>query len=114
MHTRGVGDEAEELACKYLINKGFVILERNWRAAGGEIDIIAKHENELYFIEVKASRRSNFDPVDQFTPSKRARIERTASCYLERSQLGSHSSLAVIGIDLSQNPPVFEWLTDQL
>lgn len=52
-----IGKLGEDLACKYLQNKGYKILERNFEAKQGEIDIIALDKEELVFIEVKT--RSN-------------------------------------------------------
>lgn len=48
-----IGDYAEELACNYLIEKGFKILERNWRYKHLEIDIIAEKSDLLVVVEVK-------------------------------------------------------------
>ena len=48
-----LGKNGEELACKYLLQKGFVIIERNFRAQQGEIDIIAKEKDCMVFVEVK-------------------------------------------------------------
>ena len=51
--TQKIGEIGEEVACKYLINKGFTVLERNFTRKAGEIDIIATKEWELHFFEVK-------------------------------------------------------------
>ncbi len=48
-----LGKQGEEIASEYLINKGFKIIERNWRAGRYEIDIIAIDNNTLVFVEVK-------------------------------------------------------------
>ena len=49
------GKLGEDLACEYLVNNGFTIIERNFRKPWGELDIIAKDpEGTLVFIEVKA------------------------------------------------------------
>lgn len=47
------GQKGEELACEYLINKGYIILEKNWRYKHLEIDIIAEKENVIIVVEVK-------------------------------------------------------------
>ena len=52
------GAWAEELATKYLEQKGYKILERNWRWQRAEVDIIARQEQSIVIIEVK-SRSSN-------------------------------------------------------
>ena len=53
-----IGRIGEDLACEYLKNKGFQIIERNFRKPWGEIDIIAKEKNgALVFVEVKTMRQ---------------------------------------------------------
>ena len=53
-----IGDSGEELARTYLFKKGYRILEQNYKASFGEIDIIAEKNNCICFVEVK-SRKSN-------------------------------------------------------
>ena len=50
---KDVGKLGEDIATKYLENKGFRIMERNFYCKQGEIDIIAKQGKEIVFIEVK-------------------------------------------------------------
>jgi len=52
--TQKIGEIGEEIACKYLINKGFTVIERNFTRKAGEIDIVAKKANEIHFFEVKS------------------------------------------------------------
>lgn len=52
-NNREIGDKYEEKAVKLLISRGYKILERNYRVKAGEIDIIAKFEDTIVFIEVK-------------------------------------------------------------
>ncbi|MCD7777651.1 MAG: YraN family protein [Clostridiales bacterium] len=47
------GNMAKEAASRYLVSKGYKILERNYFARGGEIDIIAQDNDVLVFVEVK-------------------------------------------------------------
>ena len=53
MNKRQIGNLYENKARKYLSNNGYVILEQNYRTKLGEIDIIARNEDYLCFIEVK-------------------------------------------------------------
>lgn len=52
-NNREIGDKYEEKAVKLLISRGYEILERNYRVKAGEIDIIAKFEDTIVFVEVK-------------------------------------------------------------
>ena len=77
------GDSGEELACKFLEEKGFQILKRNWRYSHGEIDIIAKDKDSLVFIEVKTRRNLEYGPPElAVTKSKQRQIRKMAEAYL--------------------------------
>lgn len=75
-----VGNEAEDKASSYLQKEGYTILARNFHSKFGEIDIIAKKENILYFCEVKFSQK--YDPITRITPSKMNKIVKTINYYL--------------------------------
>lgn len=55
----GIGKTGEDFTVKYLESRGCVILERNYRRPGAEIDIIAELRGELHFVEVKTRRRDS-------------------------------------------------------
>lgn len=78
--------EAEEAAAKFLKKKGYKIIERNFRTRFGEIDIVARYEGYLVFVEVK-SGKSSFSPRTRVDRSKVKRIELAASEYLLRRRL---------------------------
>lgn len=67
-NTRAVGTKYEDIVSEYLVNKGMVILERNYHNKYAEIDIIAKDKDTFVFCEVKyrGSERfgTGFDAVD--------------------------------------------------
>ncbi|WMJ88286.1 YraN family protein [Anaerocolumna sp. MB42-C2] len=52
-NKRTIGTQKEQLAADYLKKSGYIILEQNFSCRTGEIDIIAKEENYLIFVEVK-------------------------------------------------------------
>jgi len=60
--TQQIGEIGENIAVKFLMKHGFAILERNYTKKWGEIDIIAKKSNKLYFIEVKSVSRRTIAP----------------------------------------------------
>jgi len=51
--TKNIGNMGEDLATKFLKQKGYKILKRNFRSKNNEIDIISQHQNVLVFVEVK-------------------------------------------------------------
>lgn len=109
-----IGELGEEVACKYLENKGFSIKERNYTKKWGEIDIVATKENKLYFIEVKSvSRDLNedkkedgkymFRPEENMHPWKIRRLARTVGTYLIQHRIGNTEwqfDLALVYIDM--------------
>ena len=81
---RRLGNRGEEEAARYLSEKGLRILERGYRVRCGEIDLIARDGEELVFVEVKTRHSLRCgDPLEAITPSKRRRILRAASLYLQ-------------------------------
>ena len=82
------GDESESLATRFLEQEGYIILERNYFARKlGEIDIIAKRDDVLHFIEVKGSKFNSFDPVYNVTPAKLRKVINSAHYYLKTKRL---------------------------
>lgn len=83
--TKQFGDEGEEIAVEHLKEKGYEIIERNYRFSKGEIDIIARDPGTGYtvFIEVKSRKNLEFgDPVYSITKNKIKQIKRMAELYL--------------------------------
>ncbi len=78
------GKYGEQLAHKYLKNKGYKILAQNWRYSRyGEIDIIALNKNELIFIEVKTRSSINYgNPIEAVDERKMNKILKLAECYI--------------------------------
>lgn len=72
----------ENLAAQYLYDKGYKVIDRNFRRRNGEIDIIAIFGKTLVFVEVKTRKSSKFGtPLEAITPRKLRDIIRTAEYY---------------------------------
>ncbi|MDO8519577.1 MAG: YraN family protein [Deltaproteobacteria bacterium] len=81
------GDLGEDLAAKYLADRGFKVLLRNFRCKGGEVDLIATRSGELHFIEVKARSDAAFGgPVEAVDFRKQKRLTHAAHMYLAANQ----------------------------
>lgn len=78
-----LGRIAEEQAARYLAARGYRILARNFRAADGEVDIVADRRGTIAFVEVKARTSDEvLQPRDSVTGRKRGRIARAAAVFL--------------------------------
>lgn len=78
-----LGKFGEELACKYLKEKGYKIIEKNYHARSGEIDIIAKFNDILVFIEVKTRTNLTFGlPEEAINYYKQQKLIKTVEYYL--------------------------------
>jgi len=80
-----LGQLGEDLACEYLVKKGYKIIDRNFRQPWGELDIIAKTPDKiLVFIEVKTMNeylKLGLQPEEQLTRAKLQKLKRMASLY---------------------------------
>lgn len=79
------GRHGEELAASFLARNGYRILERNYRAASCELDIIAMDGHTLVFVEVKSRRGGEFgSPAESVTPHKQRQMGKAALMYIAR------------------------------
>ncbi len=82
-----LGKKGEEMAQKYLANKGYTILATNWRYSKDEIDIIARHNSCLVIIEVKTRFTNVFGEPEEFvTNKKQSFLIRAANAYVEKNK----------------------------
>lgn len=88
MNNKQKGDIGENIASKYLLSNGAEILERNYRIKSGEIDIIAKLDNEIVFIEVKSRSNNKYGyPCESVNYKKISKITNTAKYYILTNNL---------------------------
>lgn len=80
-----LGKTGEELAERWLIDRGMVILDRNWRCSIGEVDLVAREGDDLVIVEVKTRTSTAFGhPAEAVTHSKLARLRRLAGAWIEQ------------------------------
>jgi putative endonuclease len=87
-NTKEIGDLGEDSACGFLEDRGYRIIERNYRCQLGEVDIVALDEDTLAFIEVKKKTTNRFGLAgEMITKKKIAKIRRTAELYLLQKKI---------------------------
>jgi putative endonuclease len=93
------GTKGEELAGTYLKNKGYSILETNWRFRNLEADIIASIDKTIVIAEVK-TRKSNYfgEPETFVDKQKQKNLRKAANEYIERNSLDMEVRFDIISI----------------
>jgi putative endonuclease len=80
--TDTLGKNGEERAVLYLQERGYQLIDRNWRCAQGEIDIIVQRGDETVFVEVKTRSTVAFGhPFEAITAAKLARLKRLTATW---------------------------------
>lgn len=115
-NKRTIGFEYEKIAGEYLKKCGYEIIEYNFYSRHGEIDIIAKHEGYLVFVEVKYRKDDGAgSPLDAVTVQKQRSISKCAMYYMNKKHLQDVAvRFDVVGIKgnevtLVQNAFEFIW-----
>lgn len=100
MNTTSIGRLGEDAASRYLAQKGYRIVERNYNCRVAEIDIIAYNTNgTLCFIEVKTRKNSNFGyPSEYVDNAKQHKIHLGAMSYIKQKSLDVEIRFDVIEV----------------
>lgn len=112
MYTQKIGKFGEDEAEKYLKQKGYKILERNFSCKCGEIDIIALDKGEVVFIEIKARASLKYGlPSEAITKYKLKHIYKTAEYYLYIRKLQNQNArIDVIEVYIKNNQVIINHL----
>lgn len=101
MNNRQFGDFGEEIACKYLENNGYKIIDRNVHYSRFcELDIVAMHKNTTVFVEVKTRKNDAFGtPFEAITKTKYENIKKGVLNYISEHNYKNYR-IDVVGITL--------------
>lgn len=92
--TKIIGDTFEDVAAHYLKGKGYRIVNRNYHAEGGELDIVAEIDNLLVFVEVKARKGKQFGAGHEaVSKSKMKKLIAATEQYLYELQPNSEKDI---------------------
>ena len=97
-----IGKKGEDLAAGWLKGKGFTILDRNWRSARCEVDIIAARQGIYHFIEVKSGTGSSYGrPEERVSRKKIGNLMRAAVAWQHRfAQPGKRVQYDVLSVSM--------------
>lgn len=94
-----LGKAGEDAAVDMLRNKGYRILERNWKIGRKELDIIASKDQVLVVVEVKTRKNDRFgSPVDAITEAKMQRMMQAANAYVRYRKLDCPVRFDVVSV----------------
>lgn len=105
-----LGKEGERIAERYLIEKGYKLVERNYRCPTGELDLIVLDRRVVVFVEVKTRTSHAFgSPFEADEFRKQQRMIRAAQYFLTQKRLHQRDSrFDVVGISWPGREPVVE------
>ena len=107
------GKLGEDIAARYLLKKGYKILDRNWRWGKKELDIIAIDKELLVFIEVKTRQFGSLEnPKDAVTKKKQRFIINVANAYINAKNIEKEVRLDIISVILKGDKPIIEHIED--
>ncbi|MFQ6133135.1 MAG: YraN family protein [Armatimonadota bacterium] len=102
------GARAEAAARDHLEARGYHVRQVNFRCRSGEIDIVAEHDGQVVFVEVRSHESGDFGlPRESIGPRKQRRLSRAAMTYLKQKRLGEVSSrfdVVEVFLDADGNP----------
>jgi len=99
-----IGQLGEDIVTQYLKNRGYRIVERNYRKKWGEIDVIAQKDTVLHFIEVKSTEvfgevpregEEAYRPEDHVHAHKKERLSRVIQTYLLEKKVSAEKEWAI-------------------
>ena len=125
--SQKTGEIGENIAAKFLVKRGFSIIDRNYTRKWGEIDIICTKRNKLYFIEVKSVSKPSlasvtkdaldqYHPEDNMHPWKQKRVSRTIQTYLLSQKVPDETEwevdLMVVFMDMASKKARIKMIED--
>ncbi len=106
-----LGKSGEALIAEYLSKKGYLIIDRNWRIKGGEIDLIASSpDGVIIFVEVKTRSSESFGhPLESINSEKQARLMRLALAWLLANKKWNYPYRIDCAAVIMENPPKVDY-----
>ena len=119
-YKRKIGDIGENIACEFLVKRGFKVIGRNYLKKWGEIDIIAEKQGILHFVEVKSVTCGTLRPVrpaqgktsdisdayrpeENMHPGKLKRLSRVIQTYLMSKRVDKDWQLDLVTVNIDMD-----------
>ena len=98
-----LGKYGEDVAAQYLNDRGYQIVDRNWRCSTGEIDLVALHNGRYIFVEVKTRNGTGFGhPFEAITSNKVLRMRKLVAQWCSANEkAGARVRLDAIAVLIS-------------
>jgi putative endonuclease len=94
-----LGQEGEEIAARYLQQRGYTIQDRNWHCGHKDLDLVVTKDDTIVFVEVKTRTSTDWgDPQDFVTDRKIRRIVSSADAYLRFNQINMDVRFDIVSI----------------
>ena len=108
-----LGKKGEEIGAEYLVKKGYLILEKNWRQWRNEIDIIAMDGKYLVVVEVKTRQSNHFgEPETAVTREKQKALIRSANAYIRYKNLDCEIRFDILSIIITKETEQIHHIID--
>lgn len=117
MNNRDTGAIKEEIAATFLENKGYFIIEKNFRVRQAEIDIVARDKETIVFVEVKYRKNTSYGhPLDAVDIRKQRQISKAALFYMCKNKISLDNIpirfdvVAILGEDITHIVNAFNFV----
>ena len=105
-YKRKIGDIGENIACEFLVKRGFRVIDRNYLKKWGEIDVIAEKQGILHFVEVKSvacATSDTYRPEENMHPGKLKRLSRVIQTYLMSKRVDKDWQLDLVTVKIDMD-----------
>lgn len=108
--NKTTGNAGETQAAEYLAQKGYQILQRNYRSKWGEVDIVAKVKSTVVFVEVKTKTSNAYgEPWEMVNHWKIEQVKRMGEAWCREFGWDGPVRIDVVGVWMGEAPKIEHW-----
>lgn len=113
MKKSETGRRGEEIALEWLQDRGFQLLDRNWRSGHKELDLVMESAQRVHFVEVKTLVPPVLvQPFEKVDTAKQARLAAAASHYIAARHVGKEVQFDVVSVILDGDRTEVEYIPE--